>query len=92
MIETSHGKEKVKNSCSTQGRGKAVGGEVDEGAAEVCRVRKEEADIGCGGGLFAEEFARLGAQVIGVDPSAASLATARSHAAAAGLRIDYREG
>ena len=53
---------------------------------------KTVADIGCGGGLFAEEFARLGAQVIGVDPSAASLATARSHAAAAGLRIDYREG
>jgi 2-polyprenyl-6-hydroxyphenyl methylase / 3-demethylubiquinone-9 3-methyltransferase len=53
---------------------------------------KTVVDIGCGGGLFAEEFARLGAQVIGVDPSAASLATARSHAAAAGLRIDYREG
>jgi 2-polyprenyl-6-hydroxyphenyl methylase / 3-demethylubiquinone-9 3-methyltransferase len=53
---------------------------------------KTVVDIGCGGGLFAEEFVRLGAQVIGVDPSAASLATARSHAAAAGLRIDYREG
>jgi 2-polyprenyl-6-hydroxyphenyl methylase / 3-demethylubiquinone-9 3-methyltransferase len=53
---------------------------------------KTVVDIGCGGGLFAEEFAKLGAQVIGVDPSAASLATARSHAAAAGLRIDYREG
>ncbi len=53
---------------------------------------KTVVDIGCGGGLFAEEFARLGAQVIGVDPSTASLATARSHAAAAGLSIDYREG
>jgi 2-polyprenyl-6-hydroxyphenyl methylase/3-demethylubiquinone-9 3-methyltransferase len=49
-------------------------------------------DIGCGGGLFAEEFARLGAHVIGVDPSAASLATARAHAAASDLSIDYREG
>jgi 2-polyprenyl-6-hydroxyphenyl methylase / 3-demethylubiquinone-9 3-methyltransferase len=49
-------------------------------------------DIGCGGGLFAEEFARLGAHVIGVDPSAASLNTARSHAAAMGLSIDYRDG
>lgn len=49
-------------------------------------------DIGCGGGLFAEEFARMGARVIGVDPSAPSLDTARSHAVAAGLRIDYREG
>src|ERR1700680_1940355 len=53
---------------------------------------KTVVDIGCGGGLFAEEFAKLGAQVIGVDPSAASLATARSHAAGAGWRIDYREG
>ena len=49
-------------------------------------------DIGCGGGLFAEELARLGAQVIGVDPSAASLVTARSHAAAGGFHIDYRRG
>ncbi len=49
-------------------------------------------DIGCGGGLFAEEFARMGATVIGVDPSVSSLATARAHAAAAGLTIDYRTG
>jgi 2-polyprenyl-6-hydroxyphenyl methylase / 3-demethylubiquinone-9 3-methyltransferase len=53
---------------------------------------KTVVDIGCGGGLFAEEFARLGSHVIGVDPSAASLATAELHAAAAGLAIDYREG
>ncbi len=50
------------------------------------------ADVGCGGGLFAEELARLGANVIGVDPSAPSLETARSHAEAAGLMIDYRLG
>jgi 2-polyprenyl-6-hydroxyphenyl methylase/3-demethylubiquinone-9 3-methyltransferase len=49
-------------------------------------------DVGCGGGLMAEEIARLGASVIGVDPSAASLATAREHAAAGGLAIDYRAG
>ncbi|MCW2933946.1 MAG: 3-demethylubiquinone-9 3-O-methyltransferase, partial [Actinomycetia bacterium] len=46
----------------------------------------------CGGGLFAEELARLGASVIGVDPSAPSLETARAHAEAAGLAIDYRLG
>lgn len=49
-------------------------------------------DIGCGGGLFAEEWARMGADVIGVDPSAPSLQTARDHAAGAGLQIDYRQG
>ena len=30
-------------------------------------------DIGCGGGFLAEEFARLGLQVVGVDPSAVSI-------------------
>ncbi len=59
---------------------------------DVNLAGKTVVDIGCGGGLFAEEFARLGAHVIGVDPSAASLATARSHAAVAALPIDYREG
>jgi 2-polyprenyl-6-hydroxyphenyl methylase / 3-demethylubiquinone-9 3-methyltransferase len=49
-------------------------------------------DVGCGGGLFAEEMARLGARVVGVDPSHSSLATARAHASAAGLTIDYWAG
>lgn len=49
-------------------------------------------DVGCGGGLMAEEIARLGAAVIGIDPSAASIATARAHAVGSGLDIDYRVG
>jgi 2-polyprenyl-6-hydroxyphenyl methylase/3-demethylubiquinone-9 3-methyltransferase len=49
-------------------------------------------DIGCGGGFLAEEFAALGCQVTGVDPSAASIAAARAHAAGRGLTIDYRVG
>jgi 2-polyprenyl-6-hydroxyphenyl methylase/3-demethylubiquinone-9 3-methyltransferase len=49
-------------------------------------------DVGCGGGLMAEEIARLGAAVIGVDHSAASIATAQAHAAASSLAIDYRIG
>jgi 2-polyprenyl-6-hydroxyphenyl methylase/3-demethylubiquinone-9 3-methyltransferase len=49
-------------------------------------------DIGCGGGFLAEEFARIGCQVVGVDPSAVSIETARRHAAATGLDVDYRVG
>jgi len=49
-------------------------------------------DVGCGGGLLAEEVARLGARVIGIDPSASSIATAQAHAGHAGLDICYRIG
>lgn len=49
-------------------------------------------DVGCGGGLLAEEFARLGCRVTGVDPSERSLETARAHARESGLEIDYRMG
>jgi 2-polyprenyl-6-hydroxyphenyl methylase/3-demethylubiquinone-9 3-methyltransferase len=47
-------------------------------------------DIGCGGGLLAEEFARLGCAVVGIDPSERSLAAARAHAASQGLTIQYQ--
>jgi 2-polyprenyl-6-hydroxyphenyl methylase/3-demethylubiquinone-9 3-methyltransferase len=46
-------------------------------------------DVGCGGGLLAEEFARAGAKVTGVDLSASSLAVARCHALEQGLSIEY---
>jgi 2-polyprenyl-6-hydroxyphenyl methylase / 3-demethylubiquinone-9 3-methyltransferase len=46
-------------------------------------------DVGCGGGLLAEEFAKLRCHVIGVDPSRPSLETARAHAEQQGLEIDY---
>ncbi len=49
-------------------------------------------DVGCGGGLLAEEFARLGCQVTGIDPSEPALAVARAHAASSGLAITYRAG
>lgn len=49
-------------------------------------------DVGCGGGLLAEEFARLGCAVTGVDPSEGSLETARAHAEESGLDIAYVHG
>lgn len=52
----------------------------------------EVLDVGCGGGLLAEEFAALGAHVSGVDPSVESLEVARAHARERGLEIDYRPG
>ena len=49
-------------------------------------------DVGCGGGILAEEFAGMGFQVTGIDPSEQSLATARQHAQSMGLAIDYQHG
>lgn len=48
-------------------------------------------DIGCGGGLVSEPMARLGFAVTGIDPGWEIIATARQHAAASGLAIDYRQ-
>lgn len=47
-------------------------------------------DVGCGGGLMAEEVARLGFMVTGVDPAAAAIEVARHHAQSSGLAIDYQ--
>jgi 2-polyprenyl-6-hydroxyphenyl methylase/3-demethylubiquinone-9 3-methyltransferase len=49
-------------------------------------------DIGCGGGILCEPLARLGAAVVGVDPSEANIAAAKLHATESGLAIDYRVG
>jgi 2-polyprenyl-6-hydroxyphenyl methylase / 3-demethylubiquinone-9 3-methyltransferase len=49
-------------------------------------------DIGCGGGLLSEPMARLGADVVGVDPSEKNIKTATVHAEEMGLAIDYRAG
>jgi 2-polyprenyl-6-hydroxyphenyl methylase/3-demethylubiquinone-9 3-methyltransferase len=47
-------------------------------------------DIGCGGGLLSEPLARLGATVVGADPSPTNIEVAKLHAIQGGLDIDYR--
>lgn len=47
-------------------------------------------DIGCGAGLLCEPFARLGAQVVGVDPALKNIAAANIHAEGSGVAVDYR--
>ena len=49
-------------------------------------------DVGCGGGFLSEEFARIGFDVTGVDPSDATLQTASQHAKIASLKINYLRG
>jgi 2-polyprenyl-6-hydroxyphenyl methylase/3-demethylubiquinone-9 3-methyltransferase len=48
-------------------------------------------DVGCGGGILSEEFAKIGCRVTGIDPSGPSLETARKHAVSEALTIDYRQ-
>ena len=47
-------------------------------------------DIGCGGGLMAEEVSRMGFAVTGVDPAAAAIDVAVDHASHSGLAIAYQ--
>jgi 2-polyprenyl-6-hydroxyphenyl methylase/3-demethylubiquinone-9 3-methyltransferase len=47
-------------------------------------------DIGCGGGLLSEPFARLGTAVTGIDAAARNVEVAKIHAGRVGLAIDYR--
>jgi 2-polyprenyl-6-hydroxyphenyl methylase / 3-demethylubiquinone-9 3-methyltransferase len=49
-------------------------------------------DIGCGGGLVAEEMTRLGYTVTGVDPSAPSIAAAQLQSRQNGLEISFVVG
>lgn len=49
-------------------------------------------DIGCGGGLLAEQFAAMGCKVTGIDQSLPSLTTAKAHANMMGLDIGYLHG
>ena len=61
-------------------------GWVAERLAPGCRLL----DVGCGGGIAAEAFARCGFVTTGIDAAPAPVEVARAHAKAAGLAVDYR--
>ncbi|PKN08518.1 MAG: 3-demethylubiquinone-9 3-O-methyltransferase [Deltaproteobacteria bacterium HGW-Deltaproteobacteria-8] len=56
------------------------------------RGKRKLLDVGCGGGLLAEEFARAGFEVAGIDPAPETIDTARAHASTSGLPIEYELG
>ena len=47
-------------------------------------------DIGCGAGILSEPLARLGATMVGADPSEENIAVASAHAEDNGVEVDYR--
>ncbi len=49
-------------------------------------------DVGCGAGLAAEAFSRLGFDVLGLDAAGGTIEAARAHAAGQGLPLAYRAG
>ena len=49
-------------------------------------------DVGCGGGLAAETFARAGHAVLGLDAAGRAIEAGRTHAAGRGLALEYRCG
>ena len=63
-----------------------------DGKARHPLLGKTALDVGCGAGLLCEPLARLGADVTGVDAAPENIEAAKSHAAGAGLSINYRAG
>ncbi|HEX6795200.1 MAG TPA: bifunctional 2-polyprenyl-6-hydroxyphenol methylase/3-demethylubiquinol 3-O-methyltransferase UbiG [Casimicrobiaceae bacterium] len=51
---------------------------------------KRVLDVGCGGGIFAEALAGLGAEVTGIDLSEKGIGVARLHQYESGTNVDYR--
>ena len=63
---------------------------ADYVAARARLADAQVLDVGCGGGLLAEDLARRGAFVTGIDMAPAMIQTAQLHAAESGLQIEYR--
>lgn len=48
-------------------------------------------DIGCGGGLICEPFAKIGAEITGIDASHKNIEVAKIHCEKSGLKINYQQ-
>jgi len=59
---------------------------------QTLRADAKILDLGCGGGIASEALAQAGFLVTGVDASEEAIGVARTHAAEAGLGINYRVG
>ena len=62
------------------------------GELKISPKEKKALDIGCGGGILAEEIARMGFTTFGMDPSRESLRAALNHSLLAGPNITYTAG
>jgi 2-polyprenyl-6-hydroxyphenyl methylase/3-demethylubiquinone-9 3-methyltransferase len=60
--------------------------------SKVRPAGKRVLDVGCGGGFLSEEFAKLGFEVHGIDPSLPTLEKAKKHAMLSKLEIKYAHG
>jgi 2-polyprenyl-6-hydroxyphenyl methylase/3-demethylubiquinone-9 3-methyltransferase len=67
-------------------------GWIDERIGRHLQTPVRLLDLGCGAGIAAEAFARLGHDVLGVDASADAIAAAEAHALGEGLTLRYRTG
>jgi len=56
---------------------------------EICQTGRF-IDVGCGGGILTEALAKVGYPITGFDISEGALKAARRHAAASGVKVEYR--
>jgi len=58
---------------------------VDKILGREALGQQEVLEVGCGGGLICETLAQRGVVVVGIDPSASAIQTARAHAESSGV-------